>query len=119
MHNTLASQQELSGVQVASHILNFPDHYTTYEFQKIYLIGIENYLEKCLQDAKTQQENGSNMIENQTYAQIHEFADDLDVLNEHFRIESAENNKMVFVNSRIDYQHRDNTLNNYCLYDFT
>ncbi|CAF1614641.1 unnamed protein product [Rotaria sp. Silwood1] len=119
MHNTLASQQELSGVQVASYILNFPDHYTTHEFQKIYLIGIENHLEKCLQDAKTQQENGSNMIENQTYAQIHEFEDDLDVLNEHFLIESAENNKMVFVNSRIDYQHRDNTLNNYCLYDFT
>ncbi|CAF4866529.1 unnamed protein product [Rotaria sp. Silwood1] len=35
----------------------------TNEFQKIYLVVIENYLEKCLQDAKIRLENKSNMIE--------------------------------------------------------
>ena len=66
MHNTIASQQELSGVQVASYILNFPDHYTTHEFQKIYLIGIENYLEKCLRDERMQMEN-ENVISESNY----------------------------------------------------
>ncbi|CAF3842315.1 unnamed protein product [Rotaria sp. Silwood1] len=60
----LASQQKLSSVQVASYILNLPNHYMTNEFQKIYLVVIENYLEKCLQDAKIRLENKSNMIEN-------------------------------------------------------
>ncbi|CAF1332311.1 unnamed protein product [Didymodactylos carnosus] len=41
IHNTLASQQELSGPQVASYILDFPDHYTTHEFQTLHLISIE------------------------------------------------------------------------------
>ncbi|CAF4911297.1 unnamed protein product, partial [Rotaria sp. Silwood2] len=31
--NTLAPQQELSGVQVASYLMNWNDHYTTHKFQ--------------------------------------------------------------------------------------
>lgn len=63
MHNTLASQQELSGVQVASYILNFPDHYTTHEFQKVYLISIENYLEKCFHVTRIQLEQENIALE--------------------------------------------------------
>ena len=35
-YNTLASQQELSGVQVASYLMGFPDHYTTHEFVNLF-----------------------------------------------------------------------------------
>jgi len=43
-YNTLASQQELSGVQVASYIMDWDDHYTTHEFQSLHLIQTERYL---------------------------------------------------------------------------
>jgi len=55
-YNTLASQQELSGTQVASYLMGWPDHYTTHEFANIYLIGIENYLQTSLiQEQSVQQ----------------------------------------------------------------
>ena len=47
-YNTLASQQELSGAQVASYLMGWPDHYTTHEFANLFLIGIENYLQATL-----------------------------------------------------------------------
>ncbi|CAF4838083.1 unnamed protein product [Rotaria socialis] len=37
-YNILASQQELSGVQVASYLMGWPDHYTTHEFVNLFLI---------------------------------------------------------------------------------
>ena len=43
-YNALASQQELSGVQVASYLMNWDDHYTTQKFQSLYLIQTERYL---------------------------------------------------------------------------
>lgn len=55
-YNTLASQQELSSVQVASYIMGWPDHYTTHEFGNLFLIGIENYLQTTLLDAQLRQE---------------------------------------------------------------
>ena len=61
-YNTLASQQELSGVQVASYLMGWPDHYTTHEFSNLFLIGIENYLQATLIEAqlKSQQQIESN-----------------------------------------------------------
>ena len=56
-YNTLASQQELSGVQVASYLMGWPDHYTTHEFANLYLIGIENYLQATLIEARSEQQN--------------------------------------------------------------
>ncbi|CAF1546361.1 unnamed protein product, partial [Adineta ricciae] len=44
-YNTLASQQELSGAQVASYLMNWDDHYTTHKFQGLYLIQNERYLQ--------------------------------------------------------------------------
>jgi hypothetical protein len=70
MHNMLVSQQELSGIQVASYILNFPDHHTTHEFQKIYLIAIENYLEQCLRDKKLQLEQERIVTESNYFSNI-------------------------------------------------
>jgi hypothetical protein len=56
-YNTLASQQELSGVQVASYLMGWPDHYTTHGFVNLFLIGIENYLQSMLIDAKLKQQS--------------------------------------------------------------
>ncbi|CAF3895056.1 unnamed protein product [Rotaria sp. Silwood2] len=36
-YNTLASQQELSGVQVASYFMNWDDHYATHTSSKVYI----------------------------------------------------------------------------------
>jgi hypothetical protein len=46
--NTLASQQEISSVQVASYLMGWPDHYCSHTFVNVYLIGIERYLENSL-----------------------------------------------------------------------
>ena len=40
-YDTLASQQELFGVQVASYLTNWEDHYTTIKFQGLFLIQTE------------------------------------------------------------------------------
>ena len=55
-YNTLASQQELSGVQVTSYLMGWPDHYTTHEFVNLFLIGIENYLQATLMEAQSEQQ---------------------------------------------------------------
>ena len=55
-YNTLASQQELSGVQVASYLMSWPDHYTTHEFVNLFLIGIENYLQAMLLKSQLRQQ---------------------------------------------------------------
>ena len=44
-YNMIASHQEVSGVQVASYLMNFGDHYTTHTFQNLFLIAIENHLQ--------------------------------------------------------------------------
>ena len=55
-YNTLASQQELSGVQVASYLMGWPDHYTTHDFANLFLISIENYLQATLMEARNLQQ---------------------------------------------------------------
>jgi hypothetical protein len=54
-YNTLVSQQELSGVQVASYLMNCDDHYTTHEFQGVYLIQTERYLQMKLNEIRCKQ----------------------------------------------------------------
>ena len=54
-YNTLASQQELSGVQVASYLMNWDDHYTTHKFQGLFLIQIERYLQTQLNEMRARQ----------------------------------------------------------------
>lgn len=57
-YNTLASQQELSGVQVASYLMNWDDHYTTHKFQGFYLIQTERFLQTELNEMRTKQSLG-------------------------------------------------------------
>ena len=53
-YNMIASQQELSGAQVAMHMMGWPDHYTSHKFSKICLISVEYYLQQCLDEAKNE-----------------------------------------------------------------
>ena len=54
-YNSLASQQELSGVQVASYLMNWNDHYTTHKFQGLYLIQTERFLQAQLNEIRAKQ----------------------------------------------------------------
>ena len=54
-YNALASQQELSGAQVASYLMNWNDHYTTHKFQGLYLIQTERYLQTQLNEIRAKQ----------------------------------------------------------------
>jgi hypothetical protein len=54
-YNTLASQQELSGVQVASYLMNWGDHYTTHKFQGLFLIQTERFLQTELNEMRAKQ----------------------------------------------------------------
>lgn len=53
-YNTLASQQELSGAQVASYLMQWDDHYTTHKFQGVSLIQCERYLQVQLNEIRSQ-----------------------------------------------------------------
>ena len=56
-YNTLASQQELSGVQVASYLMNWDDHYTTHKFQGLFLIQTERYLQTQLDEIRSKEKS--------------------------------------------------------------
>lgn len=53
-YNTLASQQELSGVQVASYLMNWDDHYISHKFKGLSLIQIERHLQASLNELRTE-----------------------------------------------------------------
>ncbi|CAF1635646.1 unnamed protein product, partial [Adineta ricciae] len=127
-YNTLASQQELSGVQVASYLMNWNDHYTTHKFQGLYLIQTELYLQSELNELRVKQNLETNLYDviddnNDDDDNVHndENAHDINNNEENFQIQSTENENgksFVLVNARIDYQCRSHTLDNVCLYDF-
>ena len=54
-YNALASQQELSGAQVASYLMNWNEHYTTHKFQGLYLIQTGRYLQTQLSEMRAKQ----------------------------------------------------------------
>lgn len=51
-YNTIATKSELSGLQVASYLMNWGDNYTNQNFTNIFLIGIERYLQNNLDHAR-------------------------------------------------------------------
>ena len=131
-YNTLASQQELSGMQVASYLMGWPDHYTTHEFANIHLISVEHYLQAALLDerSKGQQQPTGNINHSLHYAEMTlQFleppaaSDDEDEIRidaeEQFLLQPSESaSRYVFVNSRIDYQYRSSALESISLYDY-
>ncbi|CAF1559154.1 unnamed protein product, partial [Adineta ricciae] len=122
-YNSLASQQELSGVQVATYLLDYGDHYTSYEFANIFLIAVERHLQNELEESRASLASASttthatnnnpiNFIENEE-----EY--DASTTEEQFSIEqTSDTQKVVLVNLRIDYQCRSPELESVCLYDF-
>ena len=131
-YNTLASQQELSGMQVASYLMGWPDHYTTHEFANIHLISVEHYLQAALlsERSKEQQQPTGNIHHSFHCAEItllfsetSATSDDEDGIRidteEQFFLQPSESStKYVFVNSRIDYQYRSSALESISLYDY-
>ncbi|CAF4316080.1 unnamed protein product, partial [Rotaria magnacalcarata] len=121
-YNTLASQQELSGVQVASYLMNWNDHYTTHKLEGLFLIQIERYLQTQLNKMRTKQKlehSVHDVTDDDVYDNEETIDGDDNNVEEHFQIQSAESDKKyVLVNTRVDYQYRSEILKDICLYDF-
>ncbi|CAF4375733.1 unnamed protein product, partial [Rotaria magnacalcarata] len=125
--NTLAFQQEISAVQVASYLMGRPDHYTSHTFVKIYLIGIECYLEQSLGKLKEKQQLNCTTNEYDSIDELpfhilessYENDGQHEDQNESFELESGvDENNLVLCNKRIDYQLRPKELDDVCLYTF-
>ncbi|CAF4668132.1 unnamed protein product [Rotaria sp. Silwood2] len=56
-YKMIASHQEVSGVQVASYLMNYGDHYTTHTFRNLFLISIENYMQTELIKVRLSEKN--------------------------------------------------------------
>ena len=131
-YNTLASQQELSSMQVASYLMGWPDHCTTHEFANIDLISVEHYLQAALLDerSKEHQQPIGNINHSFHHAEVSlhssetpAASDDEDEIRidaeEQFLLQPSESaTRYVFVNSRIDYQYRSSALEKMSLYDY-
>ena len=122
-YNSLASQQELSGVQVSTYLMDYGDHYTNHTFVNIFLIAIERHLQNELDEGRdtltssptTEQASSTNQIDI-----VEDEEEDSSVaIEEQFLIEHSNNpQKLVLVNLRMDYQFRSPALQSVCLYDF-
>lgn len=140
-YNTLASQQELSGVQVASYLMNWDDHYTSHRFQGVFLIQIERHLQSKLNELRSKN-NIQIELENGLYflcikivrvvnieyfclgLEQHNISDDGDIdkdspNEEQFNIQLSETeDQYILINTRVDNQYRSDVLDKLCLYDF-
>ncbi len=61
-YNTIATKSELSGVQVASYLMNWGDNYTNQNFVNIFLIGIERYLQSNLDHTREHLQCDESML---------------------------------------------------------
>lgn len=122
-YNSLASQQELSGVQVSTYLMDHGDHYTSHTFASIFLVAIERHLQNELEELKSVL-NASSTASQTTGTRVIDFVHEEDeenasALEEHFSIEQTTNSRqLALVNLRIDYQFRSTALQSVCLYEF-
>ncbi|CAF1381537.1 unnamed protein product [Didymodactylos carnosus] len=121
-YNTIGSQCALSGAQVASYLMNWPDHYTGDKFENLFLIGIERYLQSCLDHNREKEMHVSG-----SPFEIHEMdkergTDSIDYEEnkneEGFLVQKSTNDNYVLVNTRIDYECRPTEMETDCLYAF-
>lgn len=122
-YNALASQQELSGAEVATYLMDFGDHYTSHTFVNIFLIGIERYLQNELNQAKAAHSSSVTTAPTINSDLIDSCVDEEDknvsAIEEQFLIEHpSDPQKLVLVNLRVDYQYRSVALESICLYEF-
>ncbi|CAF3721197.1 unnamed protein product [Adineta steineri] len=122
-YNSLASQQELSGVQVATYLIDYGDHYISHEFSNIFLIAVERHLQNELEKYKVALDSSSTTMP-ATNTNLIDFIEDEEeettvMMDEQFSIEqSTDPQKLVLINLRIDYQLRSPALETVCLYEF-
>jgi hypothetical protein len=122
-YNSLASQQELSGVQAATYLMDYGDHYTDHTFVNIFLISVERHLQNELEQKKTTLVSSSTATQS-TNTNLIDFVEDEEeenasAMEEQFSIEqSTDPQKLILVNLRIDYQYRSSALQSVCLYEF-
>ncbi|CAF1414128.1 unnamed protein product [Adineta steineri] len=122
-YNSLASQQELSGVQVGTYLMDHGDHYTSHEFANIFLIAVERHLQNELEKNKATLASSSTTMPATNTNSI-DFIEDKEekttaMMNEQFLIEqSTDPENLVLINLRIDYQLRSPALETVCLYEF-
>ena len=122
-YNSLASQQELSGVQVTTYLMDYGDHYASHAFANIFLIAIERYLQNELDRNKADlaSSSTSTQMTNPNPIDVVEDEDENNAaaMEEHFSIkQSTDPQKLILVNLRIDYQFRSPALETVCLYEF-
>lgn len=126
-YNAIASKNELSGVQVASYLMNWGDHYTNEVSVNIFVIGIERYLQTGLDRARQIENNNKSEKNNQetiTEEDENEFDQDKMTLeieknDEQFELQINNDGKSYsLINQRVDYENRPEKLNNKCLYEF-
>lgn len=77
-YNTLASQKVLSGVQVASYLMGWPDPYATHDFANLFLICIENYSQATLIAARIKQQR---QTESNFQYSLHQETSDINLNN--------------------------------------
>ena len=102
-YNSLASQQELSGTQVATYLMGFGDHYTSHVFINIFLISIGRYLQNELNQTKAALPScfttPPTINPNQTDSAVDEEEETISTIEEQFLIErSSDPQKLVLVN---------------------
>lgn len=125
-YNTIASKNELSGVQVASYLMNWGDHYTNKSFTNIFLIGIERYIQTGLdKNRNIKNVRNTNFIpiietfveHNKDNITVEEVP--IDKNEEQFELQlSDDGSNFILINQRVDYENRPNELENICLYKF-
>ncbi|CAF1369224.1 unnamed protein product [Adineta steineri] len=122
-YNSLASQQELSGAQVGTYLIDYGDHYTSYGFANIFVIAIERHLQNELEKYKVTLASSSTTMQATNTNSIDFIEDEEEettaMMNEQFSIEqSTDPQNLVLINLRIDYQLRSPALETVCLYEF-
>ena len=124
-YNMIASKTELSGVQVASYLMSYKDHYTNQTFENIFVIGIERYIQtgldriKKIENNDSQEENIESIVEHDENDSSPGEEINLDKNDEQFNLElNNDGTNFILVNQRVDYEHRPMELSDVCLYEF-
>ncbi|CAF3292858.1 unnamed protein product [Rotaria sp. Silwood2] len=114
-YNTIASHQEVSGVQVASYLMNYGDHYTTHTFRNLFLMSIEKSLQTELIKVPLSEKNiGEEQSDEMSIPFYEDEEDKAKETEEQSLLEPTQTKH----GNRLDYQHRSKDLTELCLYDF-
>ncbi|KAF8212804.1 hypothetical protein K438DRAFT_1662306, partial [Mycena galopus ATCC 62051] len=119
----MISQQELSGQQVASYLLDFEDHFTSHSYRNFYWTSFENFINR--EDPSPEcytSKVATNPPENTEIQPAHPTSPDddrtanADDADEEIRVSFDGSGKLVPMGNQLaDYQQRGNELNHVCV----